>query len=278
VSALTSVDPKLSPETAAFYREAMHVLSAAGLPFLCGGSYALHYYAGIQRHTKDFDIFIRPDDCRRALDTLAAIGTHTELTFPHWLGKAFRGDEFIDLIYSSGNSLAPVDEEWFAHAVSGEVLGVHVKLVPPEEMIWQKAYIQERERYDGADIAHLIRARGRQLDWSRLLSRFGPSWRVLLAQLVLFGFIYPSERDCVPPWVMNDLMVRLQEEGEGGAPQERVCRGTLLSREQYLIDIERWGYADPRESTMSHADLDRWTRAILEDPSPPPGHVTLLDT
>ena len=30
------------------------------------------------------------------------------------------------------------------------------------------------------------------------------------------------------------------------APPEAVCQGTLLSREQYLIDIDRWGYADAR--------------------------------
>ena len=52
----------------------------------------------------------------------------------------------------------------------------------------------ERERYDGADIAHLLRARADQLAWRRLLRRFGPHWRVLLGHLVLFGFVYPGER------------------------------------------------------------------------------------
>jgi len=40
-------------------------------------------------------------------------------------------------------------------------------------MIWSKAFIMERDRYDGADIAHIIRTCGKGLDWSRLLHRFG---------------------------------------------------------------------------------------------------------
>ena len=38
-----------------------------------------------------------------------------------------------------------------------ELLGVPVKHCAPEEMIWMKAYIMERERFDGADIAHILR-------------------------------------------------------------------------------------------------------------------------
>ena len=97
---------------------------------------------------------------------LADAGFATELTFPHWLGKAYAGDRFIDLIFSAGNGVAAVDDLWFAHAPPGEVLGVPVRLCPPEEMIWSKAFIMERERYDGADVAHLILACGRELDWA----------------------------------------------------------------------------------------------------------------
>ncbi len=66
-------------------------------------------------------------------------------------------------------------------------------------MIWSKAFIMERERYDGADIAHLILACGRDLDWRRLLGRFGRRWRVLLSHLVLFGFVYPGGAGAASP-------------------------------------------------------------------------------
>ncbi len=272
----TPLDSSLPPEARDFYAAAMRALDEAGVPFLVGGAYALHEYTGIERHTKDFDLFVRPADCRRALDALAALGCRTELTFPHWLGKAYRGEYFIDIIFASGNALAPVDDAWFEHSVAGEVLGRAARLVPAEEIIWQKSYIQERERYDGADVAHILRAVGPDLDWKRLLARFGPYWRVLFGQLVMFGFVYPSERDRVPAWVMNDLTARLMGEVAAPPPEERVCQGTLLSREQYLIDVERWGYADARErplGAMSHAEIDLWTRAITAHPSPPMEHT-----
>ncbi len=146
----------LNPSTRDFYVRTLTVLNEAGVPYLVGGAFALAQHAGIERHTKDLDIFLRRGDRDRVLQTLAAAGYRTEVSFPHWLAKARGEDEFIDVIYSSGNGVSEVDEEWFVHASAAEILGVPVKLCPAEEMIWSKSYVQERERFDGADIAHLI--------------------------------------------------------------------------------------------------------------------------
>ena len=96
------------------------------------------------------------------------------------------------MIFSSGNGLAVVDETWFEHATEQNVLGLTVLVAPAEESLWSKAFVMERERFDGADVAHIILAYGDRLDWHRLLERFGPHWRVLLAHLILYGFIYPE--------------------------------------------------------------------------------------
>lgn len=256
---------ELDPQAVAFYRQALDVLRRAGVPFLLGGAYALERYTGIQRHTKDFDFFLHPRDAPHALEQLRAAGYQTELTFPHWLGKAFRGELFVDLIFGSGNGLCRVDEQWFAHAEPAEALGTPVRLIPVEEMIWSKAFIMERERFDGADVAHLLRARGEQLDWHRLLERFGSYGEVLLAHVVLFDFIYPGERAKIPDWVRRDLIQRYQEEVAAPPPEARECRGTLLSRAQYLVDLEAWGYRDPRrrpEGMMSEKEIGIWTEAI----------------
>jgi hypothetical protein len=255
----------LSPKARAFYRRALRVLRDAELPFLIGGAYALAFYTNIVRYTKDLDVFVRPEDAGRTLDLLAGAGCRTELTFPHWLGKAYEEDDFVDVIFSSGNGVVRVDDAWFTYAPTGEVLGEPVRLCPVEEMIWSKSYILERERYDGADINHLLRAAGTDLDWPRLLERFGPHWRVLLSHLVLFGFAYPPERTRVPDWVMEDLLRRLEKEQHTPPPDRRVCQGTLLSREQYLIDVEQWGYEDARlapRGPMTATDIGCWTAAI----------------
>jgi hypothetical protein len=121
-----------------------------------------------------------------------------------------------------------------------------VDLCPIEETIWSKAYVMERERYDGADVIHLLRGCGQAIDWQRLLARFGGHWRVLLSHLVLFGFVYPGEQSRVPAWVLQELIGRLRREMEAPGAEARICQGTVLSAAQYLVDIEEWGYEDAR--------------------------------
>jgi hypothetical protein len=259
---------ELDPESRAFYRQALRLLGESQVPILVGGAYALAHFAGIGRHTKDLDVFVKPKDCPRVLDVFARAGYATELTFPHWLGKVRRGDLFVDVIFGSGNGLAEVDDGWFAHAVEATVFDLPVRLCPAEETICSKAFVMERERYDGADIMHLIRAWGPRLDWQRLLRRFGPHWRLLLSHLVLFRFVYPGERDQVPAPVLAELLRRLHQEMNTPPPPDRVCRGTLLSRAQYLVDIEAWGYQDPRlvpQGNLTEQDVAQWTAAIKDE-------------
>jgi hypothetical protein len=240
----------------------------AGIPHLVGGAYALAHYTGIQRDTKDFDIFLTRRDVERALDSLSGAGYRTEMTHAHFLGKVFSEGLFVDLIFSSGNGLSPVDDEWFRYAHDGEVLGLPVKFCAIEDMLWSKAFIMERERYDGADVAHLIRAGSPHLNWVRLFAHFGPHWRVLLGHLVLFGFIYPGERDRIPRRVMNTLVDRLMQE-DATTMDSDVCQGTLLSRQQYLHDLVELGMKDARlvpEGNMTAEEIDRWTAGIEDTP------------
>ena len=73
-----------------------------------GGAYSFARYAGIERHTKDMDLFLRRADRERALAALSAVGFRTEVTYEHWLAKARRGEFFIDLIDGSGNGICRV--------------------------------------------------------------------------------------------------------------------------------------------------------------------------
>lgn len=248
------------------------MLNAAGAPFLVGGAYALERYTGIVRHTKDLDLFVRPSDVDDVLQLLRDHGSRTEMPFPHWLAKAYApsGRAFVDVIFGSGNGLAMVDDAWFRHAVTTSIHGVVTRLVPPEEMIWSKAFIMERERFDGADVMHMLRACAEQLDWPRLVGRFGRRWRVLLAHLVLFGFVYPGERARVPGDVLRALVARLADELDRDPEDQddpRVCQGTLLSRQQYLHDVNH-GLDDARtrdDVGLSAEDVAAWTAGIGAD-------------
>ncbi|MFT3856262.1 MAG: nucleotidyltransferase [Aquabacterium sp.] len=255
-------------ETSHFYRQVLQVFQQAHVPFLVGGAFALRHFTGIERDTKDLDLFIRKTDFERACELLAQAGFTTELTFPHWLAKVYQGEAFIDLIFNSGNGLTLVDDEWFDHAAVADVLGMRVLVHPAEEMLWSKAFIMERERYDGADVAHILKACAATLDWPRLMRRFGPHWRVLLSHLVLFGFIYPELRHEVPAWVMADLLQRADAELRPAQHDtDHVCRGTLLSRQQYLDDLAQAGFRDGRldaPGTMTEEHIAIWTQAITE--------------
>lgn len=238
---------------ARLFDRVIRVLVEGGVPFLVGGAYALQVYTGVRRPTKDVDLFLRATDCRRALDLLEKAGYRTELTDPVWLGKVFQGDSFLDLIFGSGNGICKVDDTWFANAPTATVLGHTVRLCAPEEMIWTKVFIMEPERYDGADVAHLIRACGRDLDWRRVLDRLEGHWELLLAHLVLYGYIFPSESEAVPSWVMEELLARMERWVDPHPSLARVCRGTLLSRYQYLADVQQWGYRDARSFVFGNA-------------------------
>lgn len=270
VTLVPSLEDEVPPATAAFFRRALQALVDAGVPFLVGGAFAHACFTGIRRSTKDLDLFIRREDYERVAALMQSLGWRTELTYPHWLAKVFAGEDFIDLIFNSGNGLTPVDDEWFHDNARATVLGVPVAVANIEDGMLSKAFIMERERYDGADIAHLLQAKAEELDWTRLLQRFGPHWRVLLAHLVLFGFIYPGERHRVPLWVMEKLISRLGAETRQPAEDPHVCAGTLLSRAQYLHDVERLGYVDGRltsASTMTPQDVSVWTEAIAPRPA-----------
>jgi hypothetical protein len=130
----------------------------------------------------------------------------------------------------------------------------------------------ERERYDGADVAHLLRAGAPRLNWLRVFAHFGPHWRVLLAHLILFGFIYPAERDRIPKRVILTLLDRLLHETDAVSDVD-VCQGTLLSRQQYLHDLSELGMKDARlqpAGNMTAEEIIRWTAGIEDDAAPHP--------
>ena len=125
-------------------------------------------------------------------------------------------------------------------------MGVDVLLAPPEEMIWSKGFVLERERYDGADVNHLLHACGESLDWDRLLRRFDRYWEVLFSHLLLFQFAYPSTRSIVPDRVMEALVARTVTNLQTGDHPVALCRGNLMSRVQYQHDLDRLGLEDGR--------------------------------
>lgn len=233
-----------SPQAEAFYKETLQILAGLDIPFLLAGTYALAAYTGITRPTKDLDIFCKAGDYPRILGRFRELGYTIVVEDERWIAKVFAGEDFFDVIFASSNGTMPVGEAWFEHAREVDVLGARVLIVAPTELIWSKAFIQVRHRYDGADVAHVILKQHDQIDWKRLLGYMELYWEVLLIHLLNFRFIYPSERDRIPRWLLDELLDRLKEQFALPPPQMKVCRGRLFSRSDYALDVAEWGFAD----------------------------------
>jgi hypothetical protein len=230
-------------EAQKFYRDVLSYLQESNEPFMVGGGFAFFHYTGIVRQTKDLDIFCKSSQCPRLLQFFNRRGYTTELTDVRWLAKVFSGPHFMDIIFDSPNNICSVDDTWYEHAVAAEFHGIPVKILPAEELIWCKLYVQNRERYDGADVNHLLLHCGKQLDWQRLMNRIDRHWHLMLAQFLLFQFVYPSDyKDIIPRQLFDGLIERARQQYEVPASLERICRGPLIDQTQYASDIVEGHY------------------------------------
>jgi len=234
----------LSPQAESFYGEALRELSHLGLPFLLAGTYAVSAYTGITRTTKDLDVFCRPGDYPRILAHFKDLDYQIEIEDDRWIGKVYKDELFFDVIFAAANGTMPVGDEWFEHAKQTEVFGIPVRIIGPTELVWSKAFIQARTRYDGADVVHVMLKQHEHIDWRRLLAYMDLHWEVLLMHVLNFRWIYPTERDHVPRWLLHELIERLQRQLALPAPRVKTCRGRMFSRADYEIAIRQWGFAD----------------------------------
>jgi hypothetical protein len=233
-----------SQAAADFYIESLQILNRLKLPYMVGGTFAVSAYTGIDRETKDIDIFTKAGDYPGILHAFGEKGFTTKIADERWLAKIGRGPHFFDLIFNSGNSIVPVTDAWFKESKREKILGVEVSILPPTELLLSKIFGMDRLKYEGNDVAHVILKKGKELDWKRLLSYADQYWEVLLIHILNFRFIYPSEREKIPRWLLEELLARLESQKKLPTSEMKICRGRLLSRGDFAIDIQKWGFAD----------------------------------
>jgi len=234
----SSLPPQFAPEQEKLFRAVLLILNERNVPYAVSGAFALHEHTGIWRDTKDLDVFMAADQGKRTLEILQEHGFTIEITDPVWLCKIRQGDYYVDLISGMSNAVIRVDQSWIDRGLDAEVLGVPARVLAPEELIASKIFVTFRERFDGADIAHVIYAAGDRMDWDRLLSLAGEHWQMLFWALVLFHYVYPSSH-AVPMPVWNDLIARFRAEldrPDSGAP----FRGSLVDEKMFAIDVAEW--------------------------------------
>lgn len=244
-------DMATTKKAGSFYADVIEILLSSQYPFMIGGAFALQQYTGIHRKTKDLDVFCFKKDFPKILQTLSDAGYKTELTDPSWIAKAYQGDDFVDFIFADPFGFYSVDETWLKHAPEAKVLGHIVRLIPPEEMLISKMYRQRRTKYEGPDVAHLILKKGPELDWERILKTMLPHWELLLAHILNFSFVYPSEKKKIPAWVVKKLL-KLAEKQLTTPSKEKITRGLILSQKEYEIDVAEWGFKPETTKSINH--------------------------
>jgi hypothetical protein len=259
--------PDFPPEQQRLFREVLQVLNQGGIPYVVSGAFALQKHTGIWRDTKDLDVFLPAQHVPLALECLINDGFECSVVDPVWLAKAHRGDFYVDLISGMSNAVIIVEDSWIERGMSTEIVGVPVRVLAPEELIASKLFVTRRERFDGADIAHVIYGTHGRLDWDRLLQLIGSHWEILLWALVLFRYVYPARSSYVPSYVWDGLLQRFQHELANPNPYAKF-RGSLVDENMFAIDVHEWGLDNLVEAFRAQRQPKLAAPAGLDCPLP----------
>lgn len=235
----SSFEPEYAEDERRLYREVLLLLNELGIPYAVSGAFALQHHTGIWRDTKDLDLFLTSENVARALEGLRAAGFECNICDPVWLAKAHHGDFFVDLITGMSNAVIVVDDTWIQRASPAVVVGVETRVLGAEELIASKLFVTRRERFDGADIAHVIFGTQGKLDWDRVLQLAGENWEMVFWALVLYRYVYPAQTGYVPARVWDHLIDRFISAVKNPDPKARF-RGSLIDENQFAIDMQEW--------------------------------------
>jgi len=246
----TSLPPEFPEKQQELFREILGTLNHCQVPYTVSGAFALQFHTGIWRNTKDLDLFLPAKDVTSALQCLQAKDFMCEVRDPVGLAKAHRDGYFVDFITGMSNAVFTVDESWIRFSIPAVILGVSTRVLGAEELLVSKLFVLRRERFDGADVVHLIYATHGRLDWKRILYLVGDHWEVLLGALVLFRYVYPASSHYVPADVWQGLLDRFSQQLATPNPAAPF-RGSLVDENMFAIDVAEWGMTNMLEKSRT---------------------------
>ena len=202
----------------AIYVRVLSICHKRGLQFALGGAAALGIYTGHWRNTKDLDLYILPSDRDRIVEIFAEAGLQDYFCVAsydrRWIYRAWCNEAIVDAIWAMANQRAEVDELWLTRGPLAPALdGISVRILPPEEMIWSKLYVMQRERCDWPDILNLLYATARHVDWDHLISRVGDDTPLLRALVDIFHWLCPTEDISLAEALLDARSPRISNNG-----------------------------------------------------------------
>jgi hypothetical protein len=121
------------------------------------------------------------------------------------------------------NRRTEVHPSWLENASTVDLRGRRVQILSPEELIWTKIYVLQRDRCDWPDLLNIIYAAGPGLDWERLLHELEADRPLLVGVLSVFSWLCPQRAGGFPAGLWSRLGLIQPEPGPAcGEDRERV--------------------------------------------------------
>lgn len=219
----------------AVYQRVIELAQAREIPFAIGGGFAAISYTGQWRNTKDLDFFILPEHRQAMIQAVTDTGLSDYFAVKEydrgWIYRSHQGDTIVDLIWMMANRRAQVDKAWLERGPEIDVRGLKLRLIPPEETLWCKLYILQRDRCDWSDALNIVYSLGPELDWQHLVNRMQEDTPLLSALLSVFGWICPDRAHDLPHWLWDYI--------HSAPPEPQSCQEVALQRADRL-DTRPW--------------------------------------
>jgi hypothetical protein len=196
-------------------------------------------YTGVGRYTKDLDLYILPEHREWAIDVMGQCGLEDYFDIKpynrEWIYRAFNGDIIVDSIWAMANRRADVDTAWLERGPVIRMFDQEFPVIPPEELIWSKLYVLQRDRCDWPDILNLICATGPSLDWNHLLRRVEDDLPLVKGLVSVFSWVSPERAKQLPSWIWKKLDLA-PPAGSMHAPEGRPPRPDLLDTRPWFCE------------------------------------------
>ena len=227
-------DSVIPAEDWKLYKSVIDKFREIGIRFAIGGGLAFSEYSGRARNTKDIDLYIFPCDREKAIAAVLSLGFEDyyekEPYDRSWIFRSCQADVIVDIMWTAPNHRMTVDPRWLTRGRDACIHGSLVKFLPPEELIWAKIYVLQRDRCDWPDLLNILHAAGPMLDWRHLVDRVGKDAPLLAALLSTYRWMCPERALKLPVWIWDRLGLR---------PWPEVSDETCTERAP-LLDSRDW--------------------------------------
>ncbi|WP_228782143.1 nucleotidyltransferase family protein [Nocardia abscessus] len=140
----------------------VNALAATDIRFAVAGGCAV-YARGGPASQHDVDIFVKPEDSARAIQTLARAGLRVCDPPENWLRKVYADDILVDVIHRPNDR--DVTDELLDRATEMRIGPAKAPVISGTDLMVDKMLVFDAHRLDLSPILHIARDLREQVDW-----------------------------------------------------------------------------------------------------------------